>query len=167
VIIVAHVSRVGAAANGQVASLWKEPQAHHASGAHHLAAVRRLRSSEVSWQIRRAQYLEYFASELPAALFVAEQDGVIVGYAMARAILAGPTLETGDTVGHLESLAVLPGYRSAGIGRQLLDAVWAVLRDWGVSDVTVNVMAGNVGAEEIYRRMGLLPFSTTLLGRVR
>jgi hypothetical protein len=36
----------------------------------------------------------------------------------------------------------------------------------GISDVTVNVMAGNVGAEEIYRRMGLVPFSTTLLGQV-
>jgi ribosomal protein S18 acetylase RimI-like enzyme len=85
---------------------------------------------------------------------------------VASTVPAGPTLATGDTVGHLESLAVLPGYRSAGIGRQLLDAVWAVLREWGISEVTVNVMAGNVGAEEIYRRMGLVPFSTTLLGRV-
>jgi hypothetical protein len=31
----------------------------------------------------------------------------------------------------------------------------------------VNVMAGNVRAEEIYRRMGLVPFSATLVGRVR
>jgi ribosomal protein S18 acetylase RimI-like enzyme len=129
--------------------------------------VRRFRSSEVSWEIRREQYLEYFASALPAALLLAEQAGVIVGYAMARAIPAGPTLETGDTIGHLESLAVLPGYRSAGVGRQLLGAVWAVLREWGTSEVTVNVMAGNVRAEEIYRRMGLVPFSTTLVGRVR
>jgi hypothetical protein len=40
-----------------VASLWKELQAHHTSGAQHLAAVRRFRSSEDSWEIRREQYL--------------------------------------------------------------------------------------------------------------
>jgi ribosomal protein S18 acetylase RimI-like enzyme len=164
---VAYVTRVGSARIDQVASLWKELQAYHASGAQRLAAVRRFRPSEVSWEIRRQQYMEYFARALPAALFLAMEDGVVVGYAMARAIPAGPTLETGDTVGHVESLAVLPDYRSAGVGRQLLDAVWAVLREWGVSEVTVNVMAGNVRAEEIYRRMGLVPFSTTLIGRLR
>jgi ribosomal protein S18 acetylase RimI-like enzyme len=168
---VAHVTRADAARIDEVASLWKELQAHHASGAEHLGAqgpgaVRRFRSGEESWQIRRAQYLEYLAGALPAALFLAERAGVVVGYAMARAIAAGPTIETGETIGHLESLAVLPDYRSAGVGRQLLGAVWAVLREWGTTEVTVNVMAGNSRAEEIYRRMGLVPFSTTLVGRV-
>ena len=87
----AHVTRGDAARIDEVAPLWKELQAHHARVAQHLAAVRRFRSSQGSWEIRREQYLEYFASALQAALFLAQQDGVIVGYAIVRAIPAGAT----------------------------------------------------------------------------
>jgi ribosomal protein S18 acetylase RimI-like enzyme len=41
------------------------------------------------------------------------------------------------------------------VGRQLLDAAWAMLRERGIGDVTVNVLAGNTGAEGIYRCMGV------------
>jgi hypothetical protein len=82
---VAHMTRGDAARIDEVAALWKELHSHHARVAQHLAAVRRFRSSQVSWEIRREQYLQYLASPLPAALFLAQQDGVIVGYAIVRA----------------------------------------------------------------------------------
>ncbi|HEY1639889.1 MAG TPA: GNAT family N-acetyltransferase [Streptosporangiaceae bacterium] len=150
----------------EVAPLWMALQDHHASAAGHLTAVSPFRQAGESWAIRRRQYLEYLAGDLPAALFLAEQDGQVAGYALVRSVPAGPTLATGATVGHLESLAVLPACRSAGLGRALLDAVWAVLREWGTSEITVNVMAGNLPAEQIYRRMGLVPFTTWLVGRI-
>ena len=161
-----QVSRAGAARIDDVAPLWMALQDYHASGAGHLEAVRAFQPAGDSWAIRRRQYLEYLAGDLAAALFLAEQDGQVVGYALVRNVPAGPTLRTGSTVGHLESLAVLPAYRSAGLGRALLDAVWAVLREWGISEITVNVMAGNLRAEQIYRRMGLVPFTTSLVGRI-
>jgi ribosomal protein S18 acetylase RimI-like enzyme len=138
----AQISRAGASRMDEVAPLWMALQDHHASAAGHLTAVSPFRQAGESWAIRRRQYLEYLAGDLPAALFLAEQDG------------------------HLESLAVLPACRSAGLGRALLDAVWAVLREWGTSEITVNVMAGNLPAEQIYRRMGLVPFTTWLVGRI-
>jgi GNAT superfamily N-acetyltransferase len=161
-----RISRADASRIDEVAPLWKELHAHHRMGAQQLEAVSPFRSAEDSWAIRREQYLEYLAGELPAALFLAERDGRVAGYSMVRCVRAGPTLQTADPVGHLESLAVLPAYRSAGLGRKLLDAVWAVLREWGTSEITVNVVAGNLRTEQIYRRMGMVPFTTSLVGRV-
>lgn len=44
--------------------------------------------------------------------------------------------------------------------------MWAVLREWRTSEITVSVMAGNLRAQQIYRRKGLVPFTTSLVGRI-
>lgn len=160
------VSRVDAARIDDVGPLWQALHTHHAAGAVHLESVATFRSPQDSWAIRRGQYMEYLGGDRPAALFLAEVDGRVVGYAMVRGMPAGPTLETDDVIGHLESLAVLPEHRSQGLGRGLLDAVWEVQREWGITVTTVNVMAGNLRTEQVYRRMGLVPFTTTYVGVV-
>jgi ribosomal protein S18 acetylase RimI-like enzyme len=131
-----------------------------------LAQTAGFRSADSSWAHRRSQYWTYLSADRPAAVFVAAVGGRAVGYGMTRVIPAGPTLRTSDEVGHVESLVVLPSYRSAGIGRALVDSMWGVEREWGASAVTVNVMAGNMRADQFYRRMGMVPYTTCLIGRV-
>ena len=162
----AKITRADATRIDDVGPLWKALHAHHQFGAVHLGTVTEFRSPDESWAVRRAEYLQFLAAPLPSALFLAEVDNHVVGYAMIRNIAAGPTLKTDDTIGHLESLAVLPDHRSAGLGRALLDAVWAVLREWGTTVITVNVMAGNIRNEQLYRGMGMVPFASLLVGRV-
>jgi ribosomal protein S18 acetylase RimI-like enzyme len=161
-----EVVRLDAADIDELAPLWQALQAHHAERAPHLATIAPFRQARDSWEHRRAQYLGHLAGELPAALFISRAGGKIVGYAMVRCTPAGPTLQTGELVGHLDSLIVVAQQRSAGHGRHLLDTVWAVQDEWQTREITVNVMAGNARAEQLYRRRGMLPFSTSFIGRV-
>jgi ribosomal protein S18 acetylase RimI-like enzyme len=71
--------------------------------------------------------------------------------------LTADTWVTGDRIGELESLAVLPGWRRAGIGSALLDAVDREFERIGVRDVIVGVLPGNVGAVRLYERHGFRP----------
>jgi ribosomal protein S18 acetylase RimI-like enzyme len=162
-----RISRLDAGCVDAVAPLWQELQAHHTRTATHLAAVRPFREPEESWQRRREQYLGHFAGDLPATLLLAESGYHTVGYAMVRGVPAGPTLRTGDVVGHLDSLVVAPEYRSTGVGGELLDAVQATLGRWGLREVSLNVMAGNTRAEQFYRRRGFVPFASSFIGAVR
>lgn len=149
-----------------VGPLWIALQEHHARTSAHLATISPFRPGEDSWRRRRKQYEEFLSADAPAALFLAEDAGAVVGYTLIRQVPAGPTLATAERVGHLESLSVLPASRGAGTGTRLLDAAWGSLRQWGVTEVTVNVMQGNLRAEQIYRKLGMLPYTTTFIGPV-
>lgn len=96
---------------------------------------------------------------------VAEHDGEPVGYAMARVVDDTPGSWTrGARIGILESLAILPGRRGAGTGTRLLEAVRDELRARGIRDLELAVIAGNEDALRFYRRHGLVPFATIMVG---
>jgi ribosomal protein S18 acetylase RimI-like enzyme len=89
-----------------------------------------------------------------------------VGYALAH--MRGPeeTWETGDRIGQLETLAVLPAYRGQGVGTALMRAFHDELRSAGVAHLEVAVISTNADAVRFYERQGLVPFANTYLGRV-
>jgi ribosomal protein S18 acetylase RimI-like enzyme len=64
------------------------------------------------------------------------------------------TWRTGDRIGELESLGVVPDRRAGGIGAALLDAVDQEFERIRVRDVIVGVLPGNVGAIRLYERRG-------------
>ena len=72
--------------------------------------------------MRRGDYERWLAEPGSFAL-VAEEDGEAVGYAVVH--LQGPdeTWVTGERTAELETIAVLPEQRGAGIGAALMDAV--------------------------------------------
>ena len=61
----------------------------------------------------------------------------------------------GDRTAELETLAVLPEQRGAGIGGALMDAVDQELGRLGIDDLWVVVVAGNADALRFYERRGL------------
>jgi ribosomal protein S18 acetylase RimI-like enzyme len=115
-------------------------------------------SDAETWDKRRALYEELF--EKPDTfLFLARVSGELVGYALGHVMdvaegWTADTWRTGDRIGELESLGVVPDRRAGGIGAALLDAVDQEFERIRVRDVIVGVLPGNVGAIRLYERRG-------------
>ena len=65
----------------------------------------------------------------------------------------------GDDDAYLDLLAVAPPYRRLGIGRQLLEWLEKCAVVAGIFSVTLEVRAGNEGAQLFYKRMGYRPLA--------
>jgi ribosomal protein S18 acetylase RimI-like enzyme len=116
---------------------------------------------DTSWAERRALYAGLLAKP-DTVLLLARDDGRTVGYGLAHVVDAteswmGDTWVTAPRVGEIESVGLLPGYRNMGIGTRLLDRLEAELRDDGVHDLMLGVLAGNDAAIRLYERRGFVP----------
>lgn len=145
--------------------LWESLHEHHAAVAPHLEAVGPVRAPEQSWRVRRALYEEWLV-EPDAFVLVAEAGPRPVAYALVHMRGAEETWVTGERVAELETLTVLPEYRSRGIGRALIDGVYAELRRLRVAHMGVGVIATNDEAIRFYERLDLHPFVVVYLGKV-
>jgi ribosomal protein S18 acetylase RimI-like enzyme len=67
------------------------------------------------------------------------------------------TWQTGQRIGEVESLSVLPEYRGSGLGSVLLDRLEAHLRDRGARDLILGALPGNQDAIRLYQRRGYRP----------
>jgi ribosomal protein S18 acetylase RimI-like enzyme len=67
------------------------------------------------------------------------------------------TWVSGDRVGEIESVGVVPELRGRGLGTRLLDALEQALREDGVHDLVVGALPGNTGAVRLYERRGFRP----------
>jgi GNAT superfamily N-acetyltransferase len=65
-------------------------------------------------------------------------------------------LRPGVVAADLESMFVLPGARSAGVGAGLVVAFREWARGCGANLLTVTAYAGNAGARDFYRREGFV-----------
>lgn len=111
---------------------------------------------ERAWAERRATYAGHFAAGR-ALLFLAENEGRVIGYALA-VVREGSndTFPLGRRYGELYSLFVALEWRNNGVGARLVDAVEAGLAAQGIENLVVAVMAHNVAAQRFYRRRGLV-----------
>ena len=141
--------------------LWTALEEHHAQ----LGNVPPVRALEDSWQRRQEQYQEWLANG-SGRLFVAERDGRPVGYVMITIGNGPATWDVGDRAAEVETMAVLEGERSAGLGFTLLQAALRAVEAEGVRAVGVGVVHSNAGALAFYERAGFRPFYVELL-RVR
>ena len=133
---------------------------HHVHGAS-MPELASYVSDEETWRERRALSAELFHKP-ETFLFLARARGELVGYALGHILGAAEswwrdTWRTGDRVGELESVSVLPGHRGAGIGSALLDAVDAEFARLGIDDQVIGVLPGNVDAVRLYERRGFRP----------
>ena len=95
--------------------------------------------------------------ELKRHLQVAETtaDACLVGFAVGKVVRLGD-----ETVGELESVAVAPLARRAGVGRSLCTAVLDWCRQAQAQSVELEVRAGSVGAQALYTELGFLVTGT-------
>jgi ribosomal protein S18 acetylase RimI-like enzyme len=72
-------------------------------------------------------------------------DGRLVGFAIMQFL---------DEHAHLNLLAVEPGYRRFGVGRQLIEWLEKTARAGGIFAIKLEVRASNMGARRFYRALG-------------
>src|SRR2546430_6497002 len=88
---------------------------------------------------------------------LAEEDGRVVGYALASVVPETPVRA------HLYDLFVAEGARNRGVGRALVAEVAAQMLHRGVSHLSLDVDVGNDGARRLYDQMGFMPYETFMV----
>ena len=91
-------------------------------------------------------------------IFVAEQDGVLLGYCFCvkkeipgnRSLVARKEL-------YIDDLCVDEKSRRTGVARNLFRHVCSYAREQGFDAVNLNVWCGNDSAMHFYEKMGMLP----------
>ena len=129
------------------------------------AQVLPFRTDAEAWARRRRHYAALLESGR-GHLLLAEEGGRVVGYAMVSEIGGQATLATGERMAELETLSVEEGARGQGVGRALMDAAYAVMRELGLTEVMLYVIDGNEGAIRFYERLGMRPYLGVMLGLV-
>ncbi len=144
--------------------LWASMVEHHRAVAGEAWPVR---PAEAAWRVRREQYRAWL-TDGSGTLFVATLGEATdaVGYAMLRVHEPGATWDLGAQVGEVESLAVAPSARGAGVGSALMAACRDELSSHGIVYWTVAVVEANAGAVRLYEREGFRPYYRLLLGGV-
>jgi ribosomal protein S18 acetylase RimI-like enzyme len=82
--------------------------------------------------------------------------GQVVGVAMGQRAEAPPWPRTGE----VSALYVLPEHQGRGVGRRLVAAVAAHLREHGLPALTVAVLAANAPGRGFYRALGGVEVAT-------
>lgn len=96
--------------------------------------------------------------ENPKIFLVAEVSGKVVGYNMCRVEFGMSNLRTAFArKGHVISIAVLPDYRRAGIGKALMERGLKAVRESGAGEMYLEVRVSNTPAIELYKKLGFNP----------
>ena len=136
-----------------VIGLWRELQDLNAAFDPRLA----LNAGAADW------FLTYLGDQLDnphAAVLVAEQEALIVGYVFGQ-IMRRPTLLSGDC-GYVADVCVREGWRGRGIGRRLHDRLRAWFLAHGITAIEVQVVRANPASQAFWRKMGYGDFLRTL-----
>jgi ribosomal protein S18 acetylase RimI-like enzyme len=156
-----EIVEAGAERLDDLEPLWHALVQHHGAVADGLGEPRERADT---WARRRRLYQELLAKDGTYAL-IAERDGAPIGYAMVS--LSRPSMTwTIDHSANLETLAVLPEARGAGVGTQLVEAVKDRMRAAGVTHLALGVVATNDAAIRFYRRHGFQPAFLEMLARL-
>jgi ribosomal protein S18 acetylase RimI-like enzyme len=138
--------------------LWEALEIHHSE----LPGVPSIRPLADSWEMRRERYQDWLADGT-GRLFVAERDGQAIGYLMLTITDAPASWDVGTRAAEVETMSVLPGERSGGVGQALMDAALADAQAEGVRAIGVGVVHSNVDGIRFYERAGFRPFYVELL----
>jgi len=101
-------------------------------------------------------YASFMGSQLTrndAIVFVAEQDGDVVGYSYAG-IEGRDYMSLRGPAGVVHDLVVASRYRGRGVGRRLLDATLEELAARGAPQVVLHTASLNHAARRLFARAG-------------
>ena len=103
-------------------------------------------------------------------IFVAVEDGKIVGYASGwiKTIEDFPNLTGAPNVnGMFDNIFVLPEYRRKGVASALVKKLEEYFQENRCQLVWLNVYSGNAPALNFYNKLGYSPNATTLIKKLR
>jgi len=99
------------------------------------------------WAWRKQRQIDSDIDANPSGIFVAEMDGVVVGY-----VTTG--IDRHTKIGAIPNLAVLPAYGQQGIGRALVDRALAYFREQGMELARIETLASNPVGQQFYPSCG-------------
>lgn len=102
-----------------------------------------------SWQDRKAENIDDDCTVNPAGCFVAERDGVILGYITTR-------VDFLNSIGSIPNLAVVEQARGLGLGRRLIHHALDYFRENGLKVAKIETMASNVIGQNLYPSCGFV-----------
>jgi GNAT superfamily N-acetyltransferase len=122
-------------------------------GTHHAFDARRFLAATEATPAAYASFLAAQLEKPDAAVLVAVEGGEVIGYAYAA--VEGPDyLALRGPAGILHDLVVDPAHRGRGVGRLLLDAALAFLRERGAPRAVLWTAEGNASAQRIFAAGG-------------
>jgi ribosomal protein S18 acetylase RimI-like enzyme len=98
-----------------------------------------------------------------AALLVAEDGGVVVGYAYGH-VEGFDYMSLRGPAGIIEDIIVDPAHRGRGIGAALLDAITEAFESRGAPQVVLSTAVQNESAQRLFERAG---FRRTMIEMTR
>jgi ribosomal protein S18 acetylase RimI-like enzyme len=101
------------------------------------------------WRWRKARHIEEDVAANPAGVFVAEENGTILGYITT-------VLDREAGKGRIPNLAVAAAARSQGLGRQLIEHAVDYFRREGMSYAMIETMAYNEVGNHLYPACGFV-----------
>jgi ribosomal protein S18 acetylase RimI-like enzyme len=131
--------------------------------AHHGFDSRRFLAATRGTKDGYAAFLGSQLDEPDAAVFVAEENGRVLGYAYVAVesydymVLRGPA-------GLLHDIIVDPEHRGRGVGGALLEAAVAYVRSRGLTQVVLSAAERNEAAQRLFASMG---FRRTMIEMTR
>ena len=99
------------------------------------------------WRWRKRRHIDADAAINAGGIFVAEEDGQIVGYISTR-------IDPATKVGGIPNFAVLPAYQQRGIGSRLLEEAVAYLAAEGMRYARIETLAQNEVGAHFYPNFG-------------
>jgi GNAT superfamily N-acetyltransferase len=158
-----RIFRLPYARINEVRHLWNALFEHQLHLTPHLS--RRARSMEQAWQHRLAIEAAWRLHEPRNFVIAAECHDTLVGYAYVRVIEGelAASWSISSPRAELSVLSVLPEERNAGVGRAIMERIYADVRVLGVTDLTVDVITTNIDAIRFYEREGAVPFHTSFV----
>ena len=97
-------------------------------------------------------YLNWLFRRDVAGIWVAEEDGKIVGFVASDGNWFSK--REGKVVGAIHELVILPEYRNKGIGKALVEKVIEYFKSWGLDTAELWVGDKNTQALEFYKSLG-------------
>ncbi len=99
------------------------------------------------WRARKADHINDDCLSNAEGCFVAERDGVILGYITTR-------LDRLNSIGRIPNLAVEEQARGLGLGRRLIHYALDYFRQSGMKVAKIETMASNLVGQNLYPSCG-------------
>jgi ribosomal protein S18 acetylase RimI-like enzyme len=101
------------------------------------------------WRWRKARHIDDDVARDPAGVFVAEENGEVVGYVTTW-------LDREGSIGNIPNLAVAASHRNRGLGRSLLEHALDHFRQAGMTHAKIETLAQNAVGNHLYPSLGFV-----------